>query len=74
MKRKSYQDNRDREIQRDLLGIAVLQFTIETRQKHTRVEAMIALMQKCFSDQPTVLAQIQRVSDRMRQPIPENLT
>ncbi len=74
MTRRQFQDKRDREVQRDLLSIGVLQFTLKTGQKQTKVEALILLMKEFFADQPHVVAQIDKVAERMCQPIPENLT
>ena len=74
MTRRQFQDKRDREVQRDLLSIGVLQCTLKTGQKQTKVEALILLMKECFADQPHVVAQIDKVAERMYQPIPENLT
>lgn len=72
MTRREFQDKRDREVIRDLQSLAVLQFTVKTRVKQTRVDAMVKLCQTCFADDVHVLAQINTIADRMLEPVPED--
>ena len=59
--RQSVLDAADRVAIRDLLSIAVLQYTISEGQKHTRSEALTKLLRDQFSDLPHVQNQINQI-------------
>jgi hypothetical protein len=66
MSRQSVLDAADRVAVRDLLSIAVLQYTISESRKHTRVEALTKLLRDQFSDLPHVQNQINQIEANLQ--------
>lgn len=59
-------DRINQEAQRDLLSVAVLELTIDTKVKHTRTEALIETMRLAFADKPHVLAKVDQIEKNLK--------